>query len=225
MLYRRYHYDKALSRGIFKDFLRGCLEYVALSKRIEVFCHLTGLLTPEMLYENYGDDYGKMPSWIPTQHRQQPSPQRTKSKGDISTVPVPAVASEDAKTNQNNGKHGNESGNEGHTTHATTTSSTTTAALALADEAASITKIKVNQEMIASMHLAEKLQCFVLMLALWTNNQPFAAVNLLLTGMIDRDLVLFHLPTLFPNLEKENAVRHALSLSASLLYRSFHALI
>lgn len=111
------------------------MEYVGLSKRIEVFCKLSGLITPDL--------------------------------DDVETGGTLA---------------------------------------ALTDEAASISKIKLTADNIKAMNLRDKLHFFILMLSLWSNNIPLLAVNLLLSSMIDREIVLQHLPELFPSLEKENRV-------------------
>eukprot|EP01039_Chlorochromonas_danica_P018710 gene18710-22552_t len=123
VIYRRYHYDRSLGKTIFKEFVRGCLEYVGLSKRIEVFCNLSGLITSDI---------------------------------------------DDLETGTN--------------------------LSALTDEAASINKIKLTADNIKNMNLQEKLQFFVLTVSLWSNNIPLVAVNMLLTAMVDREVVLHHLP-------------------------------
>jgi hypothetical protein len=135
VIYRRYQHDRILGKTIFKEFIRGCLEYVALSKRIEVFCKLSGLIPPDI---------------------------------------------DDIDTGSN--------------------------LAALTDEAASINKVKLTAENIKNMSLHEKLHFFILMLSLWSNNIPFVAVNMLLTSMIDREIVLQHIPDLFPSLEHQNTV-------------------
>lgn len=140
MIYRRYHYDRSLAKTIFKEFVRGCLEFVGLSKRIEVFCKISGLIPPEV------DD----------------------------------VILESATSSSN--------------------------LAALTDEAASITKIKLTADNVKSMNLQERLHFFILMVSLWSNNIPLLAVNMLLTSMIDREIVLQHIPELFPSLEKQNKV-------------------
>lgn len=139
VIYRRYHYDRSLGKTIFKEFVRGCLEYVGLSKRIEVFCNLSGLITSDI---------------------------------------------DDLETGTN--------------------------LSALTDEAASINKIKLTADNIKNMNLQEKLQFFVLTVSLWSNNIPLVAVNMLLTAMVDREVVLHHLPVLFPSLEKQNRIYNTL---------------
>lgn len=151
VIYRRYHYDRSLGKTIFKEFVRGCLEYVGLSKRIEVFCNLSGLITSDI---------------------------------------------EDLETGTN--------------------------LSALTDEAASINKIKLTADNIKNMNLHEKLQFFVLTVSLWSNNIPLVAVNMLLTSMVDREVVLHHLPVLFPSLEKQNRIYNTL-VTAIIEMPCYHA--